>query len=419
MGTKVNMVTTHGLGKVRGVMKRDVKNLQDAVNSIHIKDTMQLEIIQNVKAGTKRKKYHLPGVAAVLVAFLLGMLSIPVSAVVNSLLQAHMEEMSEDELKTLVDGVYRQPGEADSFSRPWTEEEDKKWKELYAKYRMGIFPEGELAQVESAEEAEGLEFYYLVPSGMFYLPHRELTEEEMLQIIDFNMKRNYALSRDYEEKYGDEYVSTEQKKEEIIEKSGVTEEKSIEIAKEWILKIYGVSGAGMEYFSIFSENIPIADKTLFYHVICKDDSEQQTYSVFIDIEDGSVARARGYDKNREEKTFVAAEADALLPELEQSAVSFVKERLQLAYEEIYVAYYSVDGVLNPTVSFYFVRENNSAFILEYSWDGFFGGYQKSRFSTYQEEYENIKDSVETLENYEHKGEEIEISIFFEKTPDME
>lgn len=401
-------------------MKRNVKNLQDAANSIHIQEAMQMEIIQNVKAGTKRKKSYLPKVAvAALIILLVGSLGIPVRAFVHSFIQSRMEEMSEEEMKTLVDDVYRQQVLADSFSRPYTEEENAKWKELYAKYGAGTFPEGELVQVETVEEAEKLEFCYLVPSSKFYLPDRELTEEEILQIIDFNTKRNYALSWDYEEKNGDEYVSPEQEIEEIIKKSGITEEKAIEIAKEWILKIYDAPADGMEYFPLLSKNIPIADKMFFYHVICKDASKQQTYSIFIDIEDGSVARARAYDKNREEKTFVAAEANALLPELGQSAVSFVKERLQLAYEDIYVAYYSVDDVLNPTVSFYFVREDDSAFTLEYSWDGFLGGYQKSQFSTYQEEYENIKDSVETLENCEHKGEKIEISIFFERIENRE
>lgn len=396
-------------------MQRKVKDLQDAINTIHIREAMRMEIVQNVKTGTKRKKHRFfNAAAAVLVALLFGSLSIPASALVHSLVQTRMEEVPEEELKTLVDDVYRQQVEEDSTSRPYTEEEKARWEELYAKYREGTFPEGELMQVESVEEAERLEFCYLVPNSMFYLPDRELTEEEMLQIIDFSMKRNYALGQHYEEEYGDEIARLEQEKKEIVEKSGITEEKAIVIAKEWILENYGVSGEGLECVLNFSENILIADKTLFYHVTCEDTSKRQTYSIFIDIEDGSIARARGYDESREKRTFVVAEANALLPELEQNAVSFAKEQLQFAYEDIYVAYYSVDDVLNPTVSFYFVREDNSAFILEYSWDGTFGGYLKSQFSTYREEYENMKDSVETLENYEHKGEEIEIHIFFEK-----
>lgn len=52
-------------------------------------------------------------------------------------------------------------------------------------------------QTESAEEAESLGFCFLVPNSTFYLPDRELTEEEMLQIIDFYAKRDYALAGQY------------------------------------------------------------------------------------------------------------------------------------------------------------------------------------------------------------------------------
>lgn len=187
-------------------MKKELENLQDAVNSINISEAMQMEIIQKVKTATKRKKLRFSNVAAaaVIVAVLSGVLSVPVRAFVNSLLQERMEQVPGEELTALADDLKDQKVDGDGFTRAYTEEEERKMAELAQKYQEGIFPEGELAQTENAEEAERLGFCFLVPDSTFYLPDRELTEEEMLQIIDFYAKRDYALAEQYREEHADE-----------------------------------------------------------------------------------------------------------------------------------------------------------------------------------------------------------------------
>ena len=94
----------------------------------------------------------------------------------------------------------------------------------------------------------------------------------------------------------------------------------------------------------------------------------------------------------------------LLTELKQSETLFIKEQLHQTYEDVY---YSVNDVLNVRVSFIFVREDNSVFTLTYYWNGKFKAFHKSQFSTYEEEYEDMKESVEDVEYFKHKGEEIE------------
>ena len=67
----------------------------------------------------------------------------------------------------------------------------------------------------------------------------------------------------------------------------------------------------------------------------------------------------------------------------------------------------------------FVKEDNSAFLLGYYWNGTFWRFQKSQFSNYQEKYEDLRESVETVESISHEGEDIEINLFFEKIENME
>ena len=121
----------------------------------------------------------------------------------------------------------------------------------------------------------------------------------------------------------------------------------------------------------------------------------------------------------EKEAFAVTEADALLPELKQSAVLFIKEQLQQTYADVYYAYYSVNDVLNGSVSFIFVRKDDSVFTLTYYWNGKIKEFHESRFSTYEEEYEDMKESAGTVEYYKHKGEETETNLFFEKIEDME
>lgn len=267
-----------------------------------------------------------------------------------------------------------------------------------------------------------LGFCFLVPDSTFYLPDRELTEE-MLQIIDFYAKRDYALAEQYREEHSDEVAKQkengEQKKAEVIESGGITEEEAVEIAGEWLIKIYDTTEEGLEIDHYFSDDAPVEGKTEIYHVNWRDFSGGQNYSFYIDAKEGSLVYTARTGRNVEKEAFAVTEADALLPELKQSAVLFIKEQLQQTYKDVYCAYYSVNDVLSGSVSFIFVREDNSVFTLTYYWNGKFKEFHESQFSTYEEEYEDMKESAEAVEYYKHEGEEIEINLFFEKIENME
>lgn len=406
-------------------MKKELENLQDAVNTINITEAMQMEIIQKVKTTTKRKKHRFSNVAAavVVVAVMSGVLSVPVRAFVNSLLQERMEQVPKEELTALADDLSDQKVDGDGFTRAYTEEEERKMAELAQKYQEGIFPEGELVQTESAEEAERLGFCFLTPESTFYLPDRELTEEEMLQIIDFYAKRDYALAEQYREEHTDEIAkqneSVEQKKAEVMENGGITEKEAVEIAEEWLIKLYGVTEEGLEIDHSFSSDAPVGDEAGIYHVNWRDFPNRQNYSFYIDAMEGRLVCAARTGRNVEKEALAVKEADALLPGLRQNAAFFLKEQLQQTYEDVYCAYYSVNDVLSGSVSFIFVREDNSVFTLTYDWNGKFKEFRESQISTYEEEYEDMRESAEAVEYFRHKGEETEMNLFFEKIESME
>ena len=59
-----------------------------------------------------------------------GFLSIPVRAIVNSLIQERMEKEPAEEMEKIVEDMEGQRVSADSFSREFTEEERRRIKEL-------------------------------------------------------------------------------------------------------------------------------------------------------------------------------------------------------------------------------------------------------------------------------------------------
>ena len=137
----------------------------------------------------------------------------------------------------------------------------------------------------------------------------------------------------------------EQKKAEVIESGGISEEEAVEIAKEWLIKIYGITEEGLEIDYYFSDDVPIAGKTEIYHVNWRDFSNRQNYSFYICAKDGSLVYTARTGRNVEKESFAVTEADALLLELKQSADLFIKEQLQQTYKDVYYAYYSVNDAV--------------------------------------------------------------------------
>ncbi len=103
---------------------------------------------------------------------------------------------------------------ADSYSRPMTESETARLEELRQAYlEQGYFPKKELTLIDSPEKyKKGVAFY--AERSTFFLPEKELTDEQLLELIDFKEKREYSLAKISEEiaEGSYEYVKTEPEK---------------------------------------------------------------------------------------------------------------------------------------------------------------------------------------------------------------
>ena len=134
-----------------------------------------------------------------------------VTVTASGLYRARMESMNHEKLETYFFGLQEADVAADSYSRPLTDGEKNRLEELRQAYlEEGYFPKKEIALLDSPEKyKKGVAFY--AQRSTFFLPEEEMTDEELLEVIDFREKRDYSLAKITEEiEAGDyEYVKTE------------------------------------------------------------------------------------------------------------------------------------------------------------------------------------------------------------------
>ncbi len=174
----------------------EVKRVMDQV---HISAEMQEEVIMNVQdrmESGRKLTWNVRRMAATAAAFALmaGLASFPVRAFVGAV-QERMESVPKAQMTELNNMVQSQHDvQADGFSREYSDSEKGRKKALWQAYENGTFPEGVITQVESPEEAPEGKLCYIKATGVFNLPAQEMTDEEILEIIDFQHKMAYAVA---------------------------------------------------------------------------------------------------------------------------------------------------------------------------------------------------------------------------------
>lgn len=167
------------------------------VREIEIKDEMKEELLRQCK-----RNKHVPNLlfryskaaaaAAAVVICLAG--SVTVYAAVNAY-QARLDAMDDKEITEHYDFAQVGTPDADSWSRPLTQSERERMDELKSIFEQGErFPEGEIGT--TGEEGD---FYYEADIRMFHLPEEELTDEQLLEILDLWAKLDYSLQKKNEE----------------------------------------------------------------------------------------------------------------------------------------------------------------------------------------------------------------------------
>lgn len=154
--------------------------------------TEEEKVTKHPEKERMRKILLLPkaAAAAVLCCLILG---ITVAAMeMLSLYRQRMESMEREEIEDFYQMAHG--GETNSLNRPFTAEENERYLALKEEYeKNGRFPEGTLAIIEHADDYNGQGVAVDASTRTIYLPEESLSEEELLEIIDFNHKMTYGI----------------------------------------------------------------------------------------------------------------------------------------------------------------------------------------------------------------------------------
>lgn len=128
----------------------------------------------------------------------------------NTLSTAEKEKMAEEAKKA----------NADSYSRELSDAEKERLEKVRTEYEsQGVLPQEQLKEISSEKEVDPEHICFLAENSTFYFPKRELTEEELLEFVDYKYKRDYSIT--------DQAVEPEY---ETV--SEISEEEAVNLAKE-------------------------------------------------------------------------------------------------------------------------------------------------------------------------------------------
>jgi len=231
----------------------EVKKVMDQV---HISPEMQEEVIMNIQKrmehgnkNTGARNWRWMATAAAAFVLAAGVASFPVRAFVASVVQERMESVPEEEMKDLNDMVQSQHDvQADGFSRAYSDSEKKRSQALWQAYKNGTFPEKVIAQADSAEDAPEGALCYIRTTGVFNLPAQEMTDEEMLQIIDFQNKMSYAVMHgpQVQAVAAEAAEKVERLEKTVQDANGISRDEAVEIAKKQLMTDLGSKADELE-----------------------------------------------------------------------------------------------------------------------------------------------------------------------------
>ncbi len=268
--------------------------LKETMDQIHMKEEMQKEIIMKVKRQTDRrafgkKRLHQAAAAAAAFVLIVGAV-IPSQAAIRYFVKDRLENIPKQELEAVNQMVQGQNNaEADSFSREYSKEEIKRMQQMQEAYQNGRFPQQTITFTDSVGQIPDDSLSYDPDTGFLYLPDRTLTDEELLQIIDFNYTRDYAVSQGTAaQEARKEWEEKEEGLKAKVQKEGwITEKEALQAAEVYLQTEFGLSAEGM-IADVFLDE----PKTglFIYHVSyqTEDDISIYAYGIDLNAEDGSL-----------------------------------------------------------------------------------------------------------------------------------
>ena len=111
--------------------------------------------------------------------------------------ESRMAQLSDEKVSEIYLNMFDNPmPTSGSRSRPFTENEQSRYDTLETQYEEeGLYIEPEIPIIHAPEEYAGTGVALCTADSTYYMPEAELTDEELLQIIDYDHKADYCINR--------------------------------------------------------------------------------------------------------------------------------------------------------------------------------------------------------------------------------
>ena len=328
-------------------------------NSYEMRFQNTLEKISAKKAKRYFLLFHSKVAAVIALCVVSLSLSIGAGAAINLYIQ-RMNSLNEEEMLTYNSEVQNTDKEADSFSRQLSKLERDKMLEFREEYETeGRFPTKEILKVQKKSEVVHGELCFCVENSTFYLPKQELTDDELLQIIDFMEKRYYSVRK---KNSVSELPSSENEK--------VSEDEAVEFAKKILADVYNldITYADEEIEFETTQNSK-GEKLSSYFVYLKNRKWEFDATVEIDSETG-VLNGIDIDNKSKEECISGIKVEKKRYQEYGSEIRQLYEHLQYGknIKKMWVTYnYLEDGTLNRgNVKYVIETEDGRGYVFIYS-----------------------------------------------------
>lgn len=316
----------------------------DARIIMHVQEILNADDHKVVKF-----RWRVPAAAAVVCVFLVSAIS--VYAGVNHY-QERMASLSGGEKDQYVYELDVSRANADSFSRKLTEQEFERFLELDQEYRMGrLFPESTIVTVAAESEAVKGKLAFAADSSTFLLPDSVLSDEEMLEIIDFYHKRDYSLaenrSQTAEESDSPVYCL-------------VTQSMAVQTARTFAEEVCGINMAD----SLLNVEL---DEGEWYLVSFSDLENLSECRIFIDDKTGKIVAFDFIKSNQIDSKPLVNEEEYIMKYADME--SFLRMKLSISNEivQAYCTYNRTDENLlySGVISYTFLLDDGNYYVLSY------------------------------------------------------
>lgn len=154
------------------------------------------ETLSNISVKEKKPYLHFfysKTAAMITICITVFASSLGAGAAIN-LYHEKMQSITQEDKKNYNETVQNSEKAGDSYSRSLTKQEEERMQSLRIAYeKRGKLPENKIREVSKKKDIRENELAFCTENSTFYLPQETLTEEQILEIVDYMEKRDYSV----------------------------------------------------------------------------------------------------------------------------------------------------------------------------------------------------------------------------------